>query len=231
MRPKIHIDLFSGIGGFSLAARNCGFTTAAFCEIDTYCQAVLKKNFPGVPIFDDVFALTKQKVDNAVSLLHDSLMGKPKDRKYDGAVELYKSGMSIGDCSEFYNITRQAMWKILKQRGASFRPKEKYGFDNGFYRGGKTADGRAHNIVEQAIKKGVLVRQPCEVCGINGKYEDGRSEVQAHHDDYNRPLQVRWLCKKHHYEWHEKNKAVKLGEGVDKRNPASGIDLLTAGFP
>lgn len=49
-----HVDLFSGIGGFALAAQWAGFTTAQFVEIDPYCQKVLTKNFPGVPIHDDV---------------------------------------------------------------------------------------------------------------------------------------------------------------------------------
>ncbi len=40
-----HLDLFSGIGGFALAAKWAGFETAAFCEIDPYCQRVLRKNF------------------------------------------------------------------------------------------------------------------------------------------------------------------------------------------
>jgi DNA (cytosine-5)-methyltransferase 1 len=43
-RPT-HIDLFSGIGGFALAAQWAGFRTIAFCEIDKYCQKVLTKNF------------------------------------------------------------------------------------------------------------------------------------------------------------------------------------------
>jgi len=49
-----HLDLFSGIGGFALAARRVGWDTIGFCEIDSYCQKVLAKNFPGVPIHDDV---------------------------------------------------------------------------------------------------------------------------------------------------------------------------------
>ena len=52
-----HLDLFSGIGGFALAARWAGFETIGFCEIDKYCQKVLKKNFPGVPIYEDVTKL------------------------------------------------------------------------------------------------------------------------------------------------------------------------------
>ena len=54
---KTHLDLFSGIGGFALAARWAGFETIGFCEIDKYAQKVLKKNFPGVPIYDDVTKL------------------------------------------------------------------------------------------------------------------------------------------------------------------------------
>ncbi len=43
-----HIDLFSGIGGFALAARWTGFRTVAFCECEPYAQRVLAKNFAGV---------------------------------------------------------------------------------------------------------------------------------------------------------------------------------------
>jgi hypothetical protein len=56
-----HIDLFSGIGGFALSARWCGLETVAFCEIDPFCQRVLAKNFPGVPIYDDVRTFPSDK--------------------------------------------------------------------------------------------------------------------------------------------------------------------------
>ena len=45
-----------------------------------------------------------------------------------------------------------------------------------------------------AIKTGKLIRQPCEVCGAK--------KVDAHHDDYAKPLEVRWLCRSHHRQWH-----------------------------
>jgi len=50
------LDLFSGIGGFSYAAERLvgGFETTQFVEIDPYCQRVLHKNFPNVPIHDDI---------------------------------------------------------------------------------------------------------------------------------------------------------------------------------
>jgi DNA (cytosine-5)-methyltransferase 1 len=51
------LDLFSGIGGFSLAASWAEIETVAFCEKDKYCQAVLKKHWPDIPIMDDIFKL------------------------------------------------------------------------------------------------------------------------------------------------------------------------------
>lgn len=51
----------------------------------------------------------------------------------------------------------------------------------------------ARDKVNKAIHSGVIVRQQCEICG---------NKAQAHHDDYNKPLDVRWLCLKHHRELH-----------------------------
>ena len=50
------LDLFSGIGGFSYAAEKIvgGYETTQFVEIDSYCQSVLRKNFPSTPIHDDI---------------------------------------------------------------------------------------------------------------------------------------------------------------------------------
>ena len=52
------LDLFSGIGGFSLGLERAGMTTVAFCEIDPYCRAVLKKHWPKVACYEDVRTLT-----------------------------------------------------------------------------------------------------------------------------------------------------------------------------
>lgn len=49
---------------------------------------------------------------------------------------------------------------------------------------------RAKWKVAYAIKRGVFSKGVCEVCGTN--------KVDAHHDDYARPLDVRWLCHEHH---------------------------------
>lgn len=57
---------------------------------------------------------------------------------------------------------------------------------------------KAHYMVKRAIELGELKRLPCEVCG--------NENSQGHHDDYDKPLDVRWLCPKHHFRRH-----VELG--------------------
>lgn len=57
------LDLFSGIGGFSLGLeRSGGFETVAFCEIEEYPRRVLAKHWPGVPCYDDVRTLTADRL-------------------------------------------------------------------------------------------------------------------------------------------------------------------------
>ena len=63
------VDLFSGIGGFSLAARRAGIDTAQFCEINPFCQQVLAKNFPGVPIHDDITTFDESVYNGRVDLI------------------------------------------------------------------------------------------------------------------------------------------------------------------
>lgn len=64
-----HLDLFSGIGGFALAARWMGWETVQFVEIDKFCQKVLNKNFPNVPIHGDIKTFDGSKYRSTVDIL------------------------------------------------------------------------------------------------------------------------------------------------------------------
>ena len=55
----------------------------------------------------------------------------------------------------------------------------------------------ARLAVREAVRKGQMLPLPCEACGT--------SKAQAHHCDYSKPLDVRWLCSTHHAEWHKHN--------------------------
>ena len=56
---------------------------------------------------------------------------------------------------------------------------------------------RAERQVEHAVRTGHLSASPCEVCSD--------TDAHAHHDDYSKPLDVRWLCRTHHMGWHKLN--------------------------
>ena len=53
---------------------------------------------------------------------------------------------------------------------------------------------RARRLLTIAVREGRVIRKPCEVCGS--------TDSEGHHDDYSQPLQVRWLCPKHHSQRH-----------------------------
>ena len=70
-----HFDVCSGIGGFSLGFRWAALSNpVAFCEIDPYCQRVLAKNFPNIPIFNDVKELVNARPESTRTIPdHDIL--------------------------------------------------------------------------------------------------------------------------------------------------------------
>ena len=75
----------------------------------------------------------------------------------------------------------------------------------------------SHGKVRKAKTDGTLVQGPCEVCG--------ELKTVAHHDDYDKPLEVRWLCHSHHQQWHAAH-----GSGLNKppARPNAPIPLQTA---
>jgi DNA (cytosine-5)-methyltransferase 1 len=58
------LDLFSGIGGFSLGFEKAGFRTAAFCEIDPFCQKVLKRHWSDIPVYSDIKQLSVERLEH-----------------------------------------------------------------------------------------------------------------------------------------------------------------------
>lgn len=67
VQPFKILDLFSGIGGFSLGLERAGMQTAAFCEIDPYCREIIARHWPNIPTYSDIRTL------NSRSLHHDNI--------------------------------------------------------------------------------------------------------------------------------------------------------------
>ena len=68
------LDLFSGIGGFSIGLEKAGFETVAFCEIEPYCRGVLEHHWPDTPIYGDVKQLTGEQL-KADGIVPDVIVG------------------------------------------------------------------------------------------------------------------------------------------------------------
>lgn len=58
---------------------------------------------------------------------------------------------------------------------------------------------KARKVIGDLVRHGRIKRQPCELCG--------KPNAEAHHEDYSKPRDVKWLCRKHHMEHHQKQRA------------------------
>lgn len=131
---------------------------------------------------------------------------KPRDAFYDGR-RLCKTCLSLARKEEYWADPEAARAKARNQPSAKrfakyvreWREKNP-GKQRAYYQrwAAKNREKqRAHSLVRNALRKGTLQRQPCEQCGATER-------VQAHHDDYAKPLEVRWLClpchRQHHHE-------------------------------
>lgn len=218
-------SIFTGIGAIEIAAEMCGGKPVFMCEQDEFCQRVLRRRFPGVPMFSDVRDVTRDSVK-------EIKMGRSNHLERAIRTTMYEDGHSLEEIAEQRGVSRQAVWEMLIRTGVELRPQERLGEDNHFYRGGARGSDWAHNKVEKAIERGELVRPDlCSDCAGEGpEYSDGRARIQAHHDDYNKPLEVRWLCKACHHRWHEENEAIAREE-VMQTEAEPLVDVLVGGFP
>jgi DNA (cytosine-5)-methyltransferase 1 len=70
------LDLFSGIGGFSLGLESTGhFRTVAFCEIDKFCKLILDKHWKGTKVYDDIKTITKKQFEEDGTEFPDIITG------------------------------------------------------------------------------------------------------------------------------------------------------------
>ena len=106
------LDLFAGIGGFTIGLERAGFETVAFCEIDLYAQKVLKKNWPGVPIYDDVRTITAERLASDGIRVDVITGGFPCQ---DISVSGNQAGIQDG--------TRSGLWSECARLLGDIRPK------------------------------------------------------------------------------------------------------------
>ena len=101
------LDLFSGIGGFSLGLERAGMQTAAFCEIDPFCRQVLAKHWPEVPCYEDVTALTGEHVRRDVGDVDVICGGFP-------CQDVSVAGAGAGIDGDRSGLWRE-MWRLISE--------------------------------------------------------------------------------------------------------------------
>ena len=108
------LDLFSGIGGFSLGFEKTGkFETLAFCEIDKNCHKVLKKHWPEIPIYPDITILDGKLFKNKVDVICG---GFP-------CQDVSVAGKQKGLVDENGKETRSGLWFQYKRIIEEIKPK------------------------------------------------------------------------------------------------------------
>jgi hypothetical protein len=97
------------------------------------------------------------------------------------------------DVQEHYQNNRVAIAEYDKQRNQRPERKRARVLSMRKRRLNSPLKHKAYYLVQRAIATGSLVPQPCIKCG---------AKAEAHHEDYSKPLDVMWLCFKHHREHH-----------------------------
>ena len=116
----------------------------------------------------------------------DGLLGKCKECTKSDSMSRYreKTAMIIA-----YEKRRTATLERKTKRKAYYAKRDPV----------KT---RANTALNRAVRQGRITKKPCEVCGTT-------TGIEGHHEDYSKPLDVRWLCRKHHKEAHGKKSWVE----------------------
>ncbi len=130
--------------------------------------------------------------------------------------EMFRKGYTIALISQKFGKRYQSVWSALEVRGHKIIRGDRVhlrGSGCHFWTGADykecLEEKRCVRMVNKHIAAGKLIPQPCEQCGESPKAKDGRRLVQAHHDDYNFPLSVRWLCAICHRYWHNANVPIR----------------------
>lgn len=126
----------------------------------------------------------------------------PCRRDYDRAWRAArKAAGKPASGSDTWDEDKRAAWKLTYYGRKDVRARKAEQM-RGYAKAAETQEHhRARRAVRTAIEAGRLERQPCEVCGIG--------PAHAHHDDYRKPLDVRWLCPTHHREHHAKAEGAR----------------------
>ncbi len=107
----------------------------------------------------------------------------------DEVIENFKKKNYCKKCSAKYNRE----WRKLNPRSLEDKFKD-----------------NVRTKTRYRIARGILIKKPCELCG--------ELKVEAHHEDYNKPFDIRWLCIRHHHELHGRQRRLNGTSNKDNQS-------------
>ena len=209
-----HIDLFSGIGGFALAAHWAGYRTEVFCEQDPFCQQVLRRHWPAVPIVSDI-----REFDGRAYRGADLLTGGFPCQPFSCA------GQQRGDQDDRY-LWPEMLRVIREARPAWIVGENVSGIIN------MALDGVLSDLENEGYATQAFV---IPACAVNAPHKRDRVWIVAHSKGYRMDGPERENREPQGVN-HQKNRMDVIGEGevmahapqFPERKPANQADSFTA---
>ena len=116
----------------------------------------------------------------------------------------YLNGETMVSLAQRFKRTHPAILNQLRRNGVATRPRS-------YFRSRAIVDNRAVQQTNNDLRAGRIVKpSECSEC-------HAVKRVVAHHDDYNKPKQIRWLCDKCHHAWHRNNDAIARADNYTPR--------------
>lgn len=142
---------------------------------------------------EEILAKTRTPEERAKKRAYDKEHYKTRSEKNKAKTKSWRQNHpeKVLEYREKYKDRQKALAKTPKYRAIFKKSREKYNEAN-------PEKHQAHIILNNAMSSGKIVRKPCEICGC--------SKSEGHHEDYSKPLEVVWLCRKCHKNHHKERR-------------------------
>lgn len=134
------------------------------------------------------------------------------------AVSLYNYGLDTKEIGVLFGCSQTTIRRWIRKHTPLKRGA--FGSHNCNHKNGGNRDRNANSTIQRMISRGLIVPPKiCSKCGKRQTLSNGKAGICAHHPDYNKPLEVEWLCASCHRYWHRNYVAIpKSKEAINGKS-------------